>query len=78
MAPEKNNFKIAYALSLAWQLGFLVAVPIGVFLFLGFRGDKALGTSPLLLIISLLIGVIITIYEVYHLFIPLIKDKGND
>ncbi|OQX71103.1 hypothetical protein B6D52_02640 [Candidatus Parcubacteria bacterium 4484_255] len=78
MGSRKNNFKTAYALSLAWQLGFLVAVPIGLFLFLGFWGDKALGTSPLFLIISLLIGLIITVYEVYHLFIPLVQDKSND
>ena len=26
---QKSNFKTFYALSVAWQLGFLIAIPIG-------------------------------------------------
>jgi len=72
--PQKNNFKTFYALSLAWQLGFLIAMPIGGFMFLGFLADNFLKTSPLLLIVGLFTGLAITVYEVYHLFIPLIKN----
>ena len=75
---EKGNFKTFYALSLAWQLGFLIALPIAGFLFLGFLGDKFFKTEPLLLLLGLLVGIIITIYEVYHLLIPLIKDKEKN
>jgi F0F1-type ATP synthase assembly protein I len=74
--PQKNNFKMFYALSLAWQLGFLIAIPIGGFLLLGFGADKIFGTQPLLLIAGAIIGVVITIYEVYHLLLPLIKNKN--
>ncbi len=77
---KKDNFKTFYALSLAWQLGFLIAIPIGGFLFLGVWADKFFKTEPLLLIVGILTGIIITVYEIYHLFIPLIKnsDKKND
>jgi F0F1-type ATP synthase assembly protein I len=72
---KKDNFKTFYALSLAWQLGFIIAVPIGGFIFLGLWGDKSFGTAPVLLIVGIFTGIIVTIYEVYHLLIPLIKDK---
>ena len=75
---QKSNFKTFYALSLAWQLGFLIAIPIGGFLFLGVLGDKFFKTQPFLLLLGLLIGIIITIYEVYHLLTPLIKNKEKN
>ena len=76
---KKDGFKTFYALSLAWQLGFIIAVPIAGFLFLGVWGDKFFKTEPLLLLLGLLAGIVITVYEMYHLFIPLIKNgKKND
>ena len=76
---KKDNFKTFYTLSFAWQLGFLIAIPIGGFLFLGHIGDKFFGTQPLFLLIGLVVGIIITVYEVYQLLIPLIKNvKEND
>ncbi len=77
MSQKKNNFKTFYALSIAWQLGFLVAIPIGISLFLGIWIDKFLGTTPLFLLLSLLIGVTVTIYDIYHALEPFIK-KNKD
>ena len=76
--PKKDGFKTFYALSIAWQLGFLIAIPIGGFLFLGVLGDKFFKTRPFLLLLGLVVGIIITIYEVYHLLIPLIRDKEKN
>lgn len=78
MASKGDGFKTFYALSFAWQLGFLIAIPIGGFLFLGFLADKFLGTKPLFLFVGLVVGVVVTIYEVYHLLLPLIKDKEKN
>lgn len=75
--PQKNNFKTFYAISFAWQLGFFIVVPIGGFLLLGFWGDKVFQTSPLLLVISIILGLAITIYEIYHLLAPLIKNNHD-
>ncbi|HDL75059.1 MAG TPA: AtpZ/AtpI family protein [bacterium] len=75
---KKNNFKTFYVLSIAFQLGFLIVIPIGVFLFLGVLGDKFFNTQPILLLFGLSIGIAITTYEVYQLLIPLIKDRKND
>lgn len=78
MPLQKNNFKMFYALSLAWQLGFLIAVPIAGFFFLGFLADKFLGTRPLFLILGLLLGIITTVYEVYHWILPLIRPVKDE
>jgi len=76
---KKDNFKTFYALSLAWQLGFLIAIPIGGFLLLGMWGDNFFKTNPFLLLLGLLTGIIITIREMHHLLAPLIKNgKKND
>lgn len=75
---KKDNFKTFYALSLAWQLGFIIAVPIGGFLFFGLLADRFFGTEPVLLVVGIFAGVTVTIYEVYHLLIPLIKGKDKD
>ncbi len=75
---RKDNFKTFYALSLAWQLGFLIAMPIVGFLFLGLFADKFFKTEPILLLGGLFLGIGITFYEVYHLLIPLIEDKEKN
>jgi len=70
---EKDRFKLFYALSFAWQLGFLIVVPLAGFLFLGYLVDKVLHTHPLFLIIGLIVSFIITVYEIYQLVFPIIK-----
>ncbi len=75
---KKDNFKTFYALSLAWQLGFLIAIPIAGFMFLGFLADEFLGVSPLFLIAGLIIGAGVTVYEIYHLLAPLIKKNKTE
>jgi F0F1-type ATP synthase assembly protein I len=72
---KKDNFKIFYALSFAWQLGFLIVIPIGGFILLGSFVDDIFKTKPIFLITGSSTGIIITAYEIYHLLIPLIKDK---
>jgi len=78
MSFKKDYFRIFYALSLAWQLGFIIAIPIGGFLLLGFFLDEFFETKPLFLIGGFLIGFAITLYEVYHMLLPLIKQKKEN
>ena len=74
---SQNNFKTFYAISFAWQLGFIIAIPIAGFIFLGFIADGFLSTQPVLLITGFIVGVIITVYEIYHMLIPIIKNKND-
>ncbi len=79
---EKNNknhrLKTFYAISLAWQLGFLIIFSLGGFLILGFLLDRLFNTNPLFLMVGLLVGLVITFYEVYFLLKPLIEKENND
>jgi F0F1-type ATP synthase assembly protein I len=68
----QDNSKAFHALFLAWQLGFLIAVPIVAFLLLGIAGDRYFHTRPLLLILGLFVGMAVTVYEVYCVVIPLV------
>ena len=77
---EKNNndgFKTWYALSFAFQLGFLIVVPIAGFVFLGRWLDNVFRTFPIFFILGIIVGLIITAYEVYHLLVPLIKNNHD-
>lgn len=54
------------ALNLAWELGYIIALPIVI---LGFGGawlDKKLGTPPLFILIGILVSLLISGIGVYR------------
>lgn len=78
MTKEKHNkFQLWYAISLAFQLGFLIVVPLSGFMLLGFWGDNLLHSSPWFLLAGTLIGLGLTIYETYYFLLPLIKKHDQ-
>lgn len=62
------------ALSLVWELGYLVSLPIIIFAFAGRFLDKKFDTSPWLLLIGILMSIIISSYIVYKKTVKII-DK---
>jgi len=72
---NQDGFKTWYAISFAFQLGFVIVAPIGGFILLSLWGDRNFHTTPFLLIGGIIIGVIVTVYEVYHLMSPLIRKN---
>jgi len=72
---NKDGFKLWYAISFAFQLGFIVVFPIVGFIVLGLWIDRAFNSTPLLLIVGVFVGFAVTVYEVYHFLIPLIESK---
>ncbi|OGI25657.1 MAG: hypothetical protein A3J76_01630 [Candidatus Moranbacteria bacterium RBG_13_45_13] len=62
MKKTENSFS---ALSLAWNLGYTIAVPIVVFALAGRFLDKKLGTSPFLLLLGILLSIGLTSWLVY-------------
>ncbi|MFH0770497.1 MAG: AtpZ/AtpI family protein [Candidatus Peregrinibacteria bacterium] len=48
------------AIRLAWDLGFIIAVPAALFGFSGAYLDKIWGTSPLLLLVGFILAVILS------------------
>jgi F0F1-type ATP synthase assembly protein I len=70
---EKEEAKKVGLLSLATELGFSIAIPIVVLALAGRLADKYLGTSPLLLLIGVLLSVFISSFMVYKKVIKIIN-----
>ena len=51
--------------SLAWELGYMIAIPLIAFTLVGRFLDKKLGTSPWLLLTGVLIAIAVTSWLVY-------------
>ncbi|MEZ4104555.1 MAG: AtpZ/AtpI family protein [Candidatus Paceibacterota bacterium] len=77
MIKEESGFKISYALSLALQLGFLIASSIVGFLGIGLWLDSVFETGPTFLLLGLVLGVVTSVYESYSLMKPFTKVKNK-
>src|SRR5581483_1948375 len=65
---EKNNERsLMQALALFSQLGISVAIPLGLFTYLGYFGDQKLGTGPVLLLVGMAIGALTAFYTLYRM-----------
>ena len=63
-----------YALSLAWDLGYIIALPIVILGFGGAYADKHWDTSPLLLLIGIGLALIVTAVGVSKKIIKMMKE----
>ena len=72
MKPEKPDKQFS-AVSLAWQLGYTIAVPIVALALLGRFLDKKLGTSPWMLLCGILLSVAISSWAVYKKTLDILK-----
>lgn len=75
MEKGENTGNIKSAWSLAWELGYSIAVPIVLFALLGKFLDKKLSTSPWLLLAGVLISISISSYIVYKKTIDIMNKK---
>ncbi len=74
-AVKNETQKTFSVMALAWELGYLIAIPL-VALTLGGRFlDKKLGTSPLLLLIGVVAAIILSSYMVYKKTIDIMDQK---
>jgi len=66
------------ALGLAWDLGYAIALPL-VLLALGGRLlDKALGSTPLFMLVGVVLSMVVTSWLVYRKLMPMLHhDKDN-
>ena len=73
----KSQSSTWFALSLAWQLGYTIAIPVVVFGLLGRFLDKKLDTSPLLLLIGIFASITVSSIGVYRKTIAIIQDTED-
>lgn len=67
-----------YAVSVATQLGFEVALPPVVLMMLGRWVDGRLGSSPFLTLAGALAGLVISYHAAVAMLSPLIKRKRHE
>ena len=70
---REENASAWSALSLAWELGYTIAVPIVVFALVGRVLDKKLDSSPWLLLIGIFLSILASSWLVYFKMIKIIK-----
>lgn len=72
---KDNEQKTSSALSLAWELGYSIAVPLVIFALLGRWLDKKLATSPWLFLLGVVLAVSISSYLVYRKTMEIIRRE---
>ncbi len=63
---KKERSTLWQALSLAWNLGYIIAVPLVVFALLGRILDNRFHTSPLALLAGIFISLVVSTVGVYR------------
>lgn len=72
---EGGNPSTWSALSLAWELGYTIAVPLVVLALGGRLLDRKLDTSPWLLLIGIFISLVVSSWLVYFKMVRIIGKK---
>jgi F0F1-type ATP synthase assembly protein I len=73
--PSLTSDRSWSAVSLAWQLGYSVAVPLVALALLGRFLDKKLETSPWLLLTGILLSIFMSSYLVYKKTLDIINKE---
>jgi len=72
---QDNKQKEFSAWSLAWELGYSIALPLVIFALLGRWLDKKLATSPWLFLLGIILAVAISSFLVYKKTIEIIRRE---
>lgn len=79
---NKEKGPLSLALSLAWELGYTIAVPLVVLVLFGRFLDKKFGSSPLFLLAGILLAVFISswavVFKTKKIMGEMDKKKTND
>lgn len=75
--PPQKNTNIGYVLGMGSGLGFVLAAPLAIAIFLGVMIDKKLETFPIALIISVLVGMGLTVVNLYKIIIPFLEKRSK-
>ncbi|MDD3734909.1 MAG: AtpZ/AtpI family protein [Candidatus Pacebacteria bacterium] len=74
---QRNKQNVFYTIFLGLELGFLVALPLVVFLVLGVFLDKKFETFPIFLISGIIIGLILTFVDIRYLILPFLEKRSK-
>jgi len=77
MSGNSQN-SLAAAMAIGLELGFLMVLPLAVFLLLGVWLDKKFGTMPLFVIVCLLAGLGAVFLEVKRIILPFLEKRSKN
>ncbi|HBO16712.1 MAG: hypothetical protein US66_C0011G0006 [Candidatus Moranbacteria bacterium GW2011_GWD2_37_9] len=63
---DRKSKRQSIVFSLAFELGFMIAVPIVIFSLLGGFLDKKMETSPIFILIGVFISIFVSGYSIYQ------------
>jgi F0F1-type ATP synthase assembly protein I len=58
-------------------VGWFIAISILLGVWGGLWLDGKLGTSPIMVIVGLILGLVVAFYGVYRMLLPLMRDRRN-
>jgi F0F1-type ATP synthase assembly protein I len=59
-------------------MGFLIALPLVVFLILGVFLDRKFQSFPICLILSIMLGLIFSFVDIRYLVLPFLEKRSNN
>lgn len=71
--PNSQRSPLAQALSLAWELGYTIAVPLVVLALGGRLLDKAWGTTPWLFVTGIILSIVLTTWLIYRKSVDILR-----
>jgi len=75
MSSTSPTFKVFYAISMAWQLGFLIVFPVLGFGLIGGFIDTHTNSLHIFATVGFVVGVGVAAYETFNMLKPFIVNK---
>ncbi|MFZ3054995.1 MAG: AtpZ/AtpI family protein [Minisyncoccales bacterium] len=73
----KKNIDLGYVMMMGGQLGLMIALPMVLTVALGVWIDKKMNTFPIFLVVMILLGMGLTIVNVYKFIIPFLEKRSE-
>jgi F0F1-type ATP synthase assembly protein I len=69
--------KMGYVLAMGTELGFLIAFPLVICVVVGVMIDKKMNTFPWFMLTMILLGIGLTVIDVYKVVIPFLEKRSG-
>jgi F0F1-type ATP synthase assembly protein I len=75
--PKNTKSNFGQALLLGGELGFIIALPLVICLIIGVFLDKKFDSFPVFLLVFLLLGIGLTVVNIYKSVIPFLEKRSG-
>lgn len=76
--PKTKDMSLLMSLNLAFELGYIIALPAALFGFLGAFVDKRMETSPLFIILGFVLAFVISAFTVWQKVRAIIREQYGE